>query len=206
MDIKGFPNNIDLNPEGYRELGLVKNFRQPRSGVTLNVDQFTLVREAKERLDEWIDNEQGRFENVPVTITTDSGLQMPFYLDLNQMTRGYDRNTVGIQARKSDGHFFENADFLTFELLSQNGGLPDSLSVDVPYIVVPDDVGIKIIFTTAQTLALTYQGIQATFELAKSIAAFGDTLGTGLITAIAQLAALITYYALTVIALINAIR
>jgi hypothetical protein len=204
MNIQGFPDNIDLNPEGYRELAFVKNFRDIKSGVTLNVDSLSLVREAKKRLDEWIYNEQGRFENVPVTITSDGGYIYPHYLDLQTATLGLERSEVGIQARKSIGHFFENADFLTFELLNSKINL-DPFSVQVPYIIVPDDVQIQVIITTITVLSLSYQLYQAAFELAKSIAAFLDVLGTGILTAVAQLVAVIIFFALTVYALIVAL-
>jgi len=204
MNIVGFPDNIDLNPEGYRELGFVKNFRDVHSGVTLNVDDFVLNRDALKRLNEWIYDEQGRFENVPVTITSDGGEIYPYYLDLKTANIGLERATIGIQARKSVGHFFDNADFLTFELLKSKGFL-NSLDIKVPYIIVPDNVEVHTIITTITILSLSYQLYQAGFELAKSIAAFLDVLGTGLLTAIAQLVAVIIFFALTVIALITAI-
>jgi len=205
MQITGFPDNINLNPEGYRELAFVKNFRDIRSGVTLNVDAFVLNREAKERLHEWIYNEQGRFENPAVTITTDSGTVLPHYLDLQTAQLGLERSTVGVQARKSVGHFFDNADYLTFELLELEGFLA-GLGVVVPYIIVPDDVEVQVMITTITILSLTYQLWQAVFELAKSLAAFLDIFpGTGLLTAAAQLVAMIIFFVLTVLALINAI-
>ena len=204
MNITGFPDNIDLNPEGYRELAFVKNFRDIKSGVTLNVDSFSLVREAKARMDTWIYQEQGRFENIAVTITSDGGYIYPHYLDLQTATIGLERNDVGIQARKSVGHFFDNADFLTFELLNAKGFL-NGFDFQVPYIIVPDDVQVQGVITTIAVLSLSYQLYQATFELAKSIAAFLDALGTGILTAIAQLAAMLIFFALTVISLINAL-
>ena len=204
MDITGFPDNINLNPEGYRDLAFVKNFRELRSGVTLNVDTFVLNREAKVRLLEWIYDEQGRFENPAVTITSDSGTIYPHYLDLKTAETGLERATVGVQARKSVGHFFDDADFLTFELLNSKGFLT-GFEVIVPYIIVPDNVEIQGVITTITVLSLTYQLFQAAFELAKAVAAFLDVVGTGLLTAIGQLAALIIFFVLTVISLIQAI-
>jgi len=206
MQIVGFPNNINLNPEGYRELGFVKNFRDVRSGVTINVDDFVLNREALKRLNTWVYQEQGRFENVPVTVTSDGGTVYPYYLDLQSLTLGLDRATVGIQARKSVGHFFDNADFLTFELLKAKGFL-NSLSIDIPYIIVPDDVQVQSMITTITILSLSYQLSQAVFEMVKSAAAFADILpGTGLITAGIQLAGLIIFFIATVIMLIKALK
>ena len=209
MDIKGFPNNIDLNPESYREFALVKNFRDPRSGVTLNVDEFTLVREAKQRLEDWIYLEQGRFENVPVTITTDAGLQIPFFLDLSTTQLGLNRANVGIQCRKSEAHFFQDADFLTFELLKQKGGLPGSLEYRVPYIVVPDDVPTRTAIATVQTLVTSYTLYQATFEFTKAISNFVNSIGgagaAGVVAGL-KLAAAITYFALSIGAFIQAVN
>lgn len=205
MDIVGFPDNIDLNPEGYRDLGFVKNFRNIRSGVTINVDNFVLNRNANERLSEWIYNEQGRFENVPVTITSDGGQVYPYYLDLQTAVLGVKRSTVGIQERKSVGHFFDNADFLTFELLNAQGFLA-GFDVAVPYIIVPDNIQIQGMITTITILTLTYQLEQSIFELAKSVASFLDAFGTGPLAAVAQLAALVAFFIVTVIALIKAIK
>lgn len=205
MIITGFPDDIDLNPEGYRKFAFVKNFRNVKSGVTLNVDSFVLNRTAHQRLIKWIYQEQGRFENVPVTITTNSGTVLPHYLDLQTTKIGIERSTTGIQARKSVGHFFDDADFLTFELLQSKGALI-GLDIKVPYIIVPDQVEVQGVITTITILSLTYQLFQAIFELEKAIAAFLDVVGTGLLTAIGQLAALIIFFALTVIALIQAIN
>jgi hypothetical protein len=205
MQIVGFPDNINLNPEGYRELGFVKNFRDIKSGVTLNVDDFVLNRDALKRLIKWIYEEQGRFENVPVTITSDGGTIYPYYLDLKTAVIGLERSTVGVQARKSVGHFFSNADYLTFELLNAKGFLA-GLEIKVPYIIVPDNVEIQGIITTITILSLSYQLYQAGFELAKSAAAFFDVVGTGLLTAFAQLLAIIIFFVLTVISLITAIN
>ena len=207
MKIEGFPDNILINPRTHREFALVKDFRDPRSGVTLNQDTINIVREAKQRLEEWIYQEQGRFENVPLTITTDNGgLIMPFYMDLATARIGLNTSTVGIEARKSEKHFFDNADFLTFELVKQKGFLPPSLEYVVPYITVPDDVGIKAIYTTAQTLSALYMLYQAAYELQKIINGFLDVLGTGLLVAAADLIASVVFFALTIIALIQAIN
>ena len=206
MIITGFPDDIDLNPEGYRDLAFVKNFRDVKSGVTLNVESFVLNRSAHKRLDKWLYQEQGRFENVPVTITTNSGTVLPHYLDLKVAKIGTERSTTGIQARKSVGHFFDDADFLTFELLNLKGALA-GLSNKVPYIIVPDNVEIQGVITTITILSLTYQFFQAIFEIEKSFAAFLDVFpGTGILTALAQLVALIIFFVFTVVALIQAIN
>jgi hypothetical protein len=205
MKIIGFPDNIDLNPEEHRELGFVKNFVDHRSGVTLNTENFSLVNEAYDRLYTWIYDEYGRFENPPVTITTDSGTEFPFYLDLKPTEIGLNRISTGIQMRKSQGHFFENAEGLTFELLYAKGFLPDSMKIDVPYIIVPDLLEIQRAIAVITVLSLSYQLYQHTLELAKVAAAFLDVVGTGPLTAIAQLIAVIAFYVITVIALIQAI-
>jgi|9_EtaG_2_1085328.scaffolds.fasta_scaffold07654_3 hypothetical protein len=203
MNITGFPDNIDLNPEGYRELAFVKEFRNIRSGVSLNVDEFSLVREALVRLNEWVYNEQGRFENVPVTITSDGGTIYPYYLDLQTLTLGLDRASVGVEARKSEGHFFSNADGLTFEYLRYAGGLPSTDSVYVPYLVIPDNIQALSVITSVTVLSLSYQLYNAAKQIVDVVSEAFNPLNVAVF--VAQLAALVAFFAITLLALIQAV-
>lgn len=202
MDIKAFPTLVDINPEGYRELGFVKDFRNIKSGVTLTTENLTLVRENYASLIDWIENIQGRFENVPAEITSDSGTVYPYYLDLDNIEVGLDKVSLGIQERKSHKHFFDNADFLTFELLKQKGFLPESMSVQVPYIIIPDNVELQRAVVLLQTLSLLFQ----LYYIAKEIAYLAGTGASApftIPTFIIHIVALVLQFALMVVALIN---
>jgi hypothetical protein len=204
MIITAFPSNIQINPKNHRELALVKNFRVRESGVTLNTDSLTLVREGYAAAINWIYNEYGRFENPPATITTNSGTIIPSYLDLKNVKIKRESIDLGIEARKSFGHFFENAAGLTFELLNQKGFLTNDLKINVPYIIIPDDLqqqrGIAII----TLLAIGYQLAHIAFEIIKVAAAFLDFVPPGLLTAIAQAVGLVIFFAITLIQFLQA--
>ena len=187
MKIKAFPELVDINPKKFKELALVKNFRDPRSGVTINADDLILVRENYNRLIKWIYEEYGRFENPAATITTDSGTVLNYYLDLSKVKISLNSASIGIQARKSFGHFFKDAEGLSFELLRFKGFLPDSMAVSVPYLVVPNNLEMQKALAIVTVLSLSYQLSQAAFMLADSIAAFLDAVGTGLLSAAGKL-------------------
>ena len=206
MDIKAFPDLIDINPKDYRELAFITDFYSRRSGIAINVDSIELTREMYARAYSWIYNEQGRFEGAEAQITTANGVMLPHYLDFQDATIGLDSITCQLKARKSFGQFFEDADNLIWKVVRDKGFLPDSLKIDVPYIIVPDDLIQQQAFVIGQVLALSYQLYMAVFEISKSVAAFADITPTGLIVAIAQLAALIIFFALTVVALIQALN
>lgn len=205
MNINAFPQNIPLNPEDFREMALVTDFYNRRSGISVNVDSIALKREEYARAMRWIYQEQGRFEAAPAIITTEGGIQLKYYLDFAESVIGLDRiEDVALKARKSHGHFFEDADNLTWEVVRDRGFLPDSLAIQVPYLIVPDNLQEQQAFVTGQVFLLAYQGFVVVFEIAKSVGAFFD-LGAGLISAAIQLAALILFLALLIAEIIQTV-
>ncbi len=206
MKITAFPNDLVINPKDFKDIGFVKNFRDPRSGITITGQDLILVRKNYNRLLKWIYEDYGRFENPAATITTDGGTVLEYYLDLSKVTIRQHSATVGIQARKSFGHFFDQASGLTFELLRQKNFLPDSMAVSVPYLVVPNNLEMQKALAIVTVLSLSYQLAQAAFMLADSIAAFLDAIGTGLLSAAGKLAATLIFFAAVLIAYINALN
>lgn len=206
MQITAFPDSVELvlAKDEYRELGFVKDFRNPKSGVTLNQESITLVRESYERMRKWIYEEQGRFENPAALVTSDSGSEFNAFLNLKGMTIGLDSMNVSLEMRKSFKHFFDNADNLIFKVLDDQGFLT-GLDVDVPYIIEPADIQARRFTALITTLSLLYQLYTAILELAKVVAAFLDVVGTGPLTAVAQLAAVLIWTASVIIALIQSI-
>ena len=205
MDIKAFPNNIQIVPPNFRDLAFVTEFYDRRSGISVNVDSLTLSREMYTRALEWIYQEQGRFEGAPATVTTTDGTVLNYYLDFKEASIGLETMDVGFKKRKSFGQFFEDADNLIWKVVKDKGFLPESLALRVPYIIIPDDLIQQQAFVIGQVLALSYQLYMAIFEIAKAAAAAFDIIGTGVLTAIAQAVALIAFFALTLISLIQAI-
>ena len=190
MKLTGFPANIDINPRDRRELAFVKDFRNENreTGVKLSVDSISIVNEAYAELLTWLYNTTlgfGRFENIPAQALTSSGTIIPMYLDLQRITIGLNDAEVGINVRKSDGHFFTDANVLTFELLRLKGFLPDSLAIDVPYIIVPDDLRQQRGITIIGTISLVYQILDVVFKLGAVVASFTD-LPFGILAAILE--------------------
>ena len=206
MKLTGFPTNIDINPRDRREIAFVKDFRTEdrETGVGLNVDSIEIVNEAYAALENWIYNQFGRFENPPAEAVTDSGTTIPMYLDLKNVTIGFDDASVGINVRKSDGHFFTDANVLTFELLSSKidptttlSYIPDSMKIDVPYIIVPDDVHQQRGITIVTALSLGYQIIDITFKIAAAVGSFTD-IPFGIFAAIIEFIALLVMLAVLI--------
>lgn len=205
MKLTGFPANIDINPRDRREIAFVKDFRNEdrETGVKLNVDSISIVNEAYAELLTWLYNTTlgfGRFENIPAQALTLSGTIIPMYLDLQMVSVGFNDAEVGINVRKSDGHFFTDANVLTFELLRLKGFLPNSLAIDVPYIIVPDDLRQQRGITIVGTISLVYQILDVTFKLAAVVASFTD-IPLGLLAAIIEALALAVMLVLLIIQL-----
>jgi hypothetical protein len=202
MNLTGFPSNIDINPRDRRELAFVKDFRSEsrETGVGLNVDSIEIVNEAYAALLSWLYSEYGRFENPPASALTRSGTIIPMYLDLSQVTIGFDDASVGIDVRKSDGHFFTDANVLTFELLRLKGFLPDSFMIDTPYIIVPDDLKQQRAIMIVTGMSLAYQALDIVF---KTVAAAKEFLGgpLNILGAIIELLALLTMLAFVIFAI-----
>lgn len=205
MKLTGFPSNIDINPRDRRDIAFVKDFRNENreTGVKLSVDSISIVNEAYAELLDWLYNTTsgfGRFENIPAQALTRSGTIIPMYLDLQKVKIGLKGADVGIDVRKSDGQFFTNANVLTFELLRLKGFLPDSLAINVPYIIVPDDLRQQRGITIATTVSLVYQILDIGFKLAAVVASFTD-LPFGLLAAIIEAIALAIMLVLLIIQL-----
>ena len=206
MKITFCPDNVPVEIDNIRSIGLEKNFLNPKSGVTLNVDSFSLLNEAYSRMDKWLYQEQGRFENAPAEITTNpvNGVSTvyPAYIDQKGMEIGYNRISCNIQFRKSYGQFFEQMSGLTFELLYSKGGLPDSVIVDVPYIRVPDDLKLQKAIAIITELSLAFQIGITVKEIADIPALLGNPLNIAV--TIIQAIILAAFLIVTILAFINA--
>lgn len=212
MKITGFPEEIELTIRERNEMGLVRDFTQKETGVTLDTTTITLVNESAKRLNDWIYNNTaggalggaGRFENPPAWLTTNAGIRYPQYLNLAGMTGKDYEIQVGIESRKGNTHFFDKAKGLTFELMRRDGALPDDIMVNVPYVIQQDDVMLQavVLLSTGITLTINLINlIKATADLAADAL---DFIGTGLAAFIAKAIVYAIWIALTAIAIIQA--
>ena len=206
MKITFCPDNVPVEIDNIRSVGLEKNFLNPKSGVTLNVESFSLLNEAYTRMKTWLYNEQGRFENAPALVTTNptNGVNTvyPAYIDQKDMEIGFNRITCNIQFRKSYGQFFDQMSGLTFELLYEKGGLPDSVIVDVPYIIIPDNLRYQKVVAIITELSLAFQIGITVKEIIDVPLMLLNPLN--LAVSIAQLAILIVFLLLMIIAFVQA--
>lgn len=206
MKIIAFPEQVQLNPDGFENFGFVKDFTEIKSRVSLDFDKLLLVNEDYKLVYDWIYNRFGRFENIEATVKTDSGEEYQHYLDLSNMKFTDDRVEVGIQARKGTDHFFERADGTTFELIRQQGFLTDDLFTDVPFLIVPNNLQLQKIVAIMLTISLIQQTRQLAFEIQKLAADSLDVVGTGALTTIAKVIAFGLYVSLTIYQLILAFK
>ena len=205
MELTGFISNSNLVFREPREIGFTKDFRDRLSGVKLTIEKITLVRESYDAAINHIYNTVGRFENIPAQAQLDSTI-INLFLDLKNVTIGLDDIDVGIGVRKSDGHFFTDASLLTWELMRKKGFLADSFLIEVPYLIVPDDLIQQQAIAIANLLMVSYQIAHMVFEIVAAAGAFADILpGTGLITAAIQLAALLIMLAVVLYQFLQAV-
>ena len=181
MKLTGFIGNDDLEIRDSREISFKKNFNDRESGVKLNVDSLTLVNESYKSAYNHIYNTIGRFENIPAQAQIDTTI-INLFLDLKNITIGLDDIDIGIGVRKSDDHFFTNANLLTWELVRKKGFLPDSFLINTPFVIVPDDLFEQQAIGITNLLMVSYQIAHILMELEQAAGNFFD-LGFGLITA-----------------------
>jgi len=98
-----------------------------------------------------------------------------FFVDLYQgvKIRG-SLAEVTIKALEEKDNIKTSIDDLTFEYLKQNGNITDSHLVNIPYAVIPEDIGIKIIGISSTIFTLTNEAINRTEKLRTRI---GDLIG-----------------------------
>lgn len=195
----------ELNPVEKDEIGFRSTFDTNWNVMQLSVDSVTLSNEDREGIFNWIYQGQGRFENIPIQLESDT-LQRGYYLDLSTCRFTDSDVSVSIIPRKSADWFWEQADNLTFEAIQKNFGTLLPSCVDVPYLIVKPDL-------VMQTLMLSITTFSLVTEIARTIKAIADlagqaldALGTGVLTTIAQGLALIAYLIAMTLALINLIQ
>ena len=200
MSLKGFPQNIDISPDNWEELKLVKDFTNRRNGVEVEIGDFRLEREGYEAIIEWIAS-QGIFENPEAYFTAPDGEVYNMFLNMRSIDIGLDDVSMEIKMRKSNDHFFERMDWLTWELLRQEGFITDNMLIDFPYLVVPDDLreqrAIQLI-TLASILFQLYISIKEIADVSSLLLNF-----TNAAVFVAQVISLGLYLALTIASLLE---
>lgn len=201
MSLTGFLNNIDITPDNWQELKLVKDFSDRRAGVSVEVDGFKLVREGCDAMIKWLYEQQGFSENPPATYTSPSGKIYNMFIDNRTLDIGLDDITAELKMRKDNAHFFDRMDVLSFDLLRKEGFITDDMLVDFPFLIVPDDLKQQKAIQLATLAALLFQLYITIKEAADTAALLSNP--TNLPVFIIQAASLALFIALTVSALVQ---
>lgn len=202
--LRAFPQNIDISPskDQLRDLKIVKDFTNPRSGVSVELDGLDLTREGKEALLEWLYETQGRFENPEAYFTDPTGTTFDMFINLKELSVRRRAGISGaIEMRKSFKHFFDNIDVLTYNLLDREGLLTDDLFVDFPFVLVPDDLKQQKIIQQIYLASLLFQLYITIKEASDLVAMFLNPLNVAVI--IAQTVGFVLYLTLTIISIIE---
>jgi hypothetical protein len=201
MSLTGFLNNIDITPDNWQELKLVKDFSDRRAGVSVEVDGFKLVREGCDAMIKWLYEQQGFSENPPATYTSPSGKIYNMFIDNRTLDIGLDDIAAELKMRKDNAHFFDRMDVLSFDLLRKEGFITDDMLVDFPFLIVPDDLKQQKAIQLATLAALLFQLYITIKEAADTAALLSNP--TNLPVFIIQAASLALFIALTVSALVQ---
>ena len=135
--MRHFLNGIQIAPRNLNEIGVLSDFTDNPDFLRLNTDSVILPREAKEIIQNHIQN-VGLFEGIPYQVELRSGLTIEYYADLVDGVVVRDHEVeVNLKKRKSIDNFFERAEGSSFDILVKNGVEFDL--VDVPYFVIKDN-------------------------------------------------------------------
>ena len=200
MSLKAFPQNIDVSPDNWQELKLIKDFTNRRNGVEVEIGDFRLVLEGYAAFMEWIQT-QGGFESISATFTTPDNEIYNMFLDVKTSDIGLDDVSIDIRMRKSNDHFFERMEWLSWELLRNEGFITDAMLIDFPYVVVPDDLRAQKAIQLITLASILFQLYITIKEIADAAAIILNPLNGAVF--VAQIISLALYLALTVASLIQ---
>jgi len=139
MSLRGFPQNIDISPNNWQNLKLVKDFTNRSAGVKVEVDGFKLTREGYEAMFNWLAS-QGITESPEAYFTAPSGQVYNLFMDISTLDEGLDDYTCDLKMRGDNENFFYQLERLSWKTLRNEQFITDDMLVDFPYLVVPDDL------------------------------------------------------------------
>lgn len=190
--IKAFPQNIDISPDNWQNLKLVRDFMDRKSGVEVVIENFTLVREGYNAMLDWLDTE-GLAESPAATYTDQNGQLYDMFIDVQSIDVGLDDIKCDIKMRKSNDHFFDRMRFLSWQIVRNEGYITDDMIVDFPFVVVPDNLRAQKAIQIATLLSISFQIAITIKEIADAAGLLANPLNVGVF--LAQVAAFIVYAA-----------
>ena len=165
--MRHFLNGIQIAPRNLDQIGVLSDFTDNPDFLRLNTDSVILPREAKEIIQNHIQN-VGLFEGIPYQVELRSGLTIEYYADLVDGVVVRDHEVeVNLKKRKSIDNFFERAEGSSFDLLVKNGVEFDL--VDVPYFVIKDNQFEQALQLAVVTFILGQQTYQQALVVGQAI-------------------------------------
>jgi len=156
MDIYGGINESEkLNPEGWEQFGLVRQFEVQDNRLTVDTGSLTLYREDRQLLHDWNYLQYGRFINYPIKITSGNNYVGRYYLDLSTQVFTDSSFTANLVVRMGNDHFFERAKGLLFEEVRAKGFILDSMLVNFPYQIVQQYTTLEKVILVATLIGLS---------------------------------------------------
>jgi len=196
----------EIQPFNRPEFGFSSSFTNGRNSTNnLVPDAIILAGRDNKMREEWIEANT-RFQNIPVSIISDTILNRPYFLDLYGITYSDTQSTVAIKPYKGDSHFWSEADNLSFdaiEMFAPMGSKLSNFTRKCPYLVEREDVGIQTLFLAFTIYSLITEIARTVKAIADLAGQAADFLGTGVATTIIQGVALFVYLISMVIALVN---
>lgn len=183
----------EIQPVERNEIGFLSTFDKRPNVMQLSAQTITLTGEDRDFIYNWIFNVQGRFENIPCQLVTDTGTYR-YFIDISECVfTGTTTVECAIRPRGAFDDFWSKADNLSFEVVEALGGNTlSNTTVSHPYLIVKDDLAIQTI-----TLSLTiYSLVMESYRTIKAIADLAGQVANvpfGTITATLQAIALTVY-------------
>lgn len=205
-----FINGESFTPFNAKEIGFKLDWTGDAREAELNVDTIALVTDAKAIVIDWIENGQGVFEGIPLTIQAGT-VTLEYYIDLtdNPTVSGEGDSIieVTIKRRKAVDWFLQSANALSFEALNKTHPIS---TLKIPYLIIRDNQLEMLIMLGISAYTLTKALIEGVKELITAITDFIKItfVGTGvavgqIIAAALLLIARLIYVAALIVALIN---
>jgi len=222
LETKHFIKDIEIRPENADTIGFKFDWTGDILEAELSVDSILLVTDAKKIVLDHIAT-LGIYEGIPYRAEvfnprTGNTVTLEYFIDLTDNPTisgaGDSAIEVKIMRRKAVDWFKKNANGLSFELVNKRSAIP---VIDIPYVIIPENIGELLIMLTIMTLSLYKALLDALDVLEQAVkglvGAIANLIASPLsaanvlrvVFAVLRLAVAVLYVALIVIALIDTV-
>lgn len=209
--MKHILNGQEVTPSRYEDIGLVIDYNDPVNVISVNVDTLTLTNEAIDIINNWRFT-IGLHEGIPYDFILNNGKVLNYFVDLtDSFTIDTDEfgavyMKVKVKRRYSNDAFMTQARGLSFQNLVAKGVNYDSTAVQVPYLIIKDNVleqSISLAITLYVMSEALYIAIRDAVWMIQELVQAVDPSPAHLIGAIAKITAHIIYTTALLLAVIK---